>query len=233
VKTVNNEEPKFFVSITTTKGSNWRERLKEAKELGIKEVAFFLTTLDLPKRMEAYKAFFKAGIIAPVVHLRHDACLEEISFLIEKLRTEIFNVHPEGERPLSYKEGISKYKKKIYLENSSCLPTEKELKEWAGLCIDFAHWEDTRKRGLSKFAEMKYLLSRYPAGFGHISIIKEATHPDEGGLPENRYDSHTLERLRDLDYLRGYPLFWCRYMAMELINNLKDQLEAIKYIQSF
>jgi hypothetical protein len=233
VKAANNKKPRFLVSITTTKGSNWKDRLEEAKELGIKEVAFFLTTLDFPQRMEVYRAFFGAGITAPVVHLRHDACTEEISFLIENFRTGIFNVHPEGERPLLYKKGISKYKKKIYLENSSCLPEEKDLKEWAGLCIDFAHWEDTRKRGLNKFAEMKYLLSRYPAGFGHISAIKETTHPDEGGLPEDRYDSHTLEKLSDLDYLKGYPLFWCRYMAMELINGLKDQLEAIKYIQSF
>jgi len=222
-------KPKFFVSITTTKGSSWQEKLEEAKELRTKEVAFFLTTLSLSERKDVYQAFLKAGIKAPFVHLRHDASSGEISYLIKNFKTEIFNIHSEQEYSLVY--DLSKYKDLIWLENTHIVPERKELNKWAGICLEFAHLENDRLTSPERFEAQQELARDYPIGCSHISITTKMPHPDEGGLDMMRYDSHSLQTVSQLDYLKKYPLRYLgRFAAIELVNNLNSQLCAIDYI---
>jgi len=219
-------------SITTTKGADPLAQIAEAKSLGISQIGLFLTALGTEERYELYSRLLEAGIKTPFVHLRNDMDEKELDLLVYKLGAKICNLHPLAERPREYKN-FSKYKGIIYLENSFTLPQKEEMKGWAGLCLDYAHLEDARLRGDKNYEGTKDLFPQYPIGIGHISAIKKVPHPDEGGLPEQRYDSHRMTSLSDVDYLKKYKKFFCRIMVMELVNCFEDQLKAIKYIRSF
>jgi len=130
----------FFPSITTTEGSEWKAKIKEINELELKETALFLTGLNQKKRKFLYGLLKKSRIEKiPFVHLRSDMELWELDFLIKDYKTQAFNIHTEAEFPLLY--DLSKYKHIIYVENTTKPISDKDLKNWAGICLDFSHLE--------------------------------------------------------------------------------------------
>ena len=60
-------------TITTTWGSNWRVKIKEINEIGLKEIALFPTCLPKEKRKELYRLLEDSNIESiPLVHIRSD-----------------------------------------------------------------------------------------------------------------------------------------------------------------
>ncbi|MFA5747381.1 MAG: hypothetical protein WC926_04930 [Candidatus Paceibacterota bacterium] len=243
--------------ITTTKKANPMAMVEEAKNRGLKEVGLFATAFDVSQRKELYKALEEAGLKIPFVHLRHDFNGEEVEYLIRNFGAKVLNLHAAKERKFIFLNELHKYSDKIFIENSATLPERLEPKRWAGLCFDIAHCEDWKRRLATNFDEVadlmskshwkkwrktacrglskwNWLLSRYPVGVVHISAVQNATHPDEGGLPEDRYDCHVFKELSDFDYLKNYAEYSnCPYLVMELTNPIREQLRAIEYIKSF
>jgi len=75
------------------------------------------------------------------------------------------------------------------------------------------------------------VIGKYPIRCNHISAIKEKFML--GGEGKMYYSSHVLNSRGELDYLKKYPLnYFSNFCAIELNNKIKDQLEAIKYINS-
>jgi len=220
---------KFLPAVTTTRGSDWRKKIKEIKNLHLKEVSIFPTCLNEKERKELYQLIKKSNLKKiPFVHLRSDMKVEELDYLVRNWETKIFNIHTQKEYPLIY--DYSKYKDIIYIENVYHPFEKKELKEFAGICLDFSHLENDRLLSSEKFKHNSKMLEIYPIGCNHISAIKKTTHIDEFGYV--RYGSHYLNDFSELDYLKKYPLrYFSSFCAIELENNILEQLKVIEYIK--
>ena len=73
------------------------------------------------------------------------------------------------------------------------------------------------------------IINKHSCGCNHISVIKKKSFRDKKNVL--RYDSHRLDELSELDYLKRYPLkYFAPLIALELENSLKEQLEAIEYL---
>lgn len=218
---------KFYPTITSITGK-WREKIKEANEMEIKEVCFFPTMLSLRERKEAYELLLSSNIKRiPFVHIRNDMELEEIEFLIKNFGTERFNIHSHDEFPLI--KDYRKYKDLIYVENVYKGLDEEEVKKWAGICLDFSHLENDRILDNEKFEENFKVLKRNKIGCNHISAVCDTFYINQDGF--ERYDNHMGSELKNFDYVLKYPKeFFSDFCAMELENDLAFQLEAINYI---
>lgn len=213
----------FLPSITTTEGSNWKEKIKEVKELGLKESALFLTCLKQKERKILYKLLEKSCLERiPFVHLRNDMELWELDYLVKKHKTQAFNIHAEAKYPLIY--DYSKYRDVIYVENTTELLIDEDIKDWAGVCLDFSHLEKHRIEDKKRFESDIKLIEKYGVGANHISSSVRS-------ISRKNPTHHYLEDFSGLDYLKNYPLkYFSRFIALELENSLKEQLKAIDYI---
>lgn len=226
---------KLIPSITTTEGSNWKDKLKEIKDLRIEEVAFFPTCLTKEQRGIFYELLKQSPIKRiPFVHLRSDMDVSELDFLVKDYGTKIFNVHSEKEYPID-KEWLTNYREIICIENTSkCLFDEEEIKNYGGICLDFSHLEDRRLLSIETYNKDAAVLFKFPIKCNHISAIKKEFSLDAKKKGELKYASHHMDDLSELDYLRNYPIqYFSDLCAIELDNKIYEQLEAIKHINNF
>lgn len=220
---------KFLPAITTTSGSNWKEKINEINNLEVKEIAVFPTTLNDEERKELYALLLRTKIRSvPFVHLRSDMKLSELDYFVKKYNTQIFCFHSEKEYPA--RADWEKYKNIICIENTPYTPLEEaEVKKWAGICLDFSHLEDNRLLNEEKYENDVRVIEKFPIRCNHISAVKQKFFLDE--KERMRYTSHTLHERSELDYLKKYPLeYFTDFCALELENKIADQLAAIDYI---
>ncbi|MFA5368578.1 MAG: hypothetical protein WC303_01055 [Candidatus Paceibacterota bacterium] len=223
---------KIYPTITTITGSEYKNKIKEATELDIKDIAFFPTCLNEEQRKEAYVLIEKSSIRnIPFVHLRSDMGLWELDYFIKKYNTQVFNIHSEKEYPVN-PEWI-KYRNIIGVENVYAFFDEEEIKKFGGICLDFSHLDNDRLTNKERYAWDLALLEKYPIRCNHISVMETNFHLDEGNENAIRYDSHFLKDLSQLDYLKKYPIdYFSDFCAMELENKIIDQLKAINYVNN-
>lgn len=216
-------------AITTTKGSDWRAKIKEADELGLDMVALFPTCLDAAGRQELYGLLDKSKIKKiPFVHLRSDMEPKELDFLIKNYKTKIFNTHCRAQHPHIF--DLSKYKDKICLENVYHVFEKNEMDNFAGICLDLSHLENDRILYSQRYDKFCEIISNSVIGCNHISAIQKKDRFDKE-LKEYRIAFHFMEDFSELDYLKNYPRkYFSNYIALELENDLKTQLEAKDYI---
>lgn len=197
--------------------------------MGIREACLFLTNLLPEERKSLYDFLEKSKIKKiPFVHLRSDMELWELDYFVKNYSTEVFNIHTEKSYPLLY--NLSKYKDIIYVENIRSFCEEEELKNWAGICLDFTHLENDRISNKKRYDAIATALEKHKIGCNHISSIKNKPTFDNDSK-QQRYDKHLLENLSELDYLKNYPAhYFSRFLAIELENSIKEQLEAKNYI---
>ncbi|MFH1744991.1 MAG: hypothetical protein ABH881_02365 [bacterium] len=75
------------------------------------------------------------------------------------------------------------------------------------------------------------VLKKYPPGCNHIAAIRKQAQINLAFSDQKRYDDHHLENLTQLDYLTRFPRdFFSPFIAIELTNNIKKQLEAREYL---
>ena len=219
---------KILPVITTITPGAWKDKVKEVKSSGLKEVALFPTCLEQKERKKLYLLLKKTSVKKiPFVHLRNDMEIWELDYLIKNYQTKVFNTHTERERPFLY--DYSKYKKLIYIENTYQPLDEKEVKEFAGVCLDVSHLETDRILNPAQYQHNIKVIIKCGCGCSHISAIKKESSRDAENVL--RHDSHYLENLSELDYLKNYPLkYFASFIAVELENTIEEQLKAKEYI---
>lgn len=218
----------FLVGVTTTRNSNWREKVQEIDQLGLKKVAIFTTCLNKKQRQEFFDLLEKTKLKEiPFVHLRSDQEPEELDYLIKQWKTKVFNMHSQREFP--FKHNYLKYYQMLYIENTYTPLSQKELKDFAGICLDLSHQENSKLLHKERYKNNEKALKKFPIGCNHISAIKPTAQLDLDGKPI--YTIHSFEKLSEFDYLKNYPQkYFSNYIAIELENSLKDQLKVIDYI---
>ena len=229
------KKEQFLPAITTlsakfkTSGNSWQDKIKEIDELGLKKIAIFPTCLSKEQRQEMYGLLEKTELKEiPFVHLRSDMSSEELEYLIERFKTQAFNIHTEKQWPLDY--NLSKHKSIIFVENAGFPLQGREIEKFGGVCLDFSHLENDRLLYPKRFSEQMDLLLQYKIGCNHIAAIGATRQLTEDGAYV-AFDKHIFNALSELDYLKNYPkAFFSNYIAMELENSLEEQLKAIDYI---
>jgi hypothetical protein len=226
---------KFIPTITTTRDSNWKDKLREIQALNIEEVALFLTGLTKEQRKNLYDALKTSPIKRiPFVHLRSDMDVSELEFLAKTYDTRVFNTHSERLFPID-NEWLVKYRELICIENTPDAPLDgEEIKKYGGICLDFAHLENIRLLESDRYKKETEVLSKFPIKCNHISVIKKEFSFVDSKTRKLQYDSHHLDDLSELDYLKNYPIqYFSDYCAIELDNKISEQIEAIDYINGF
>lgn len=216
---------KILLGLTTTIGSDWKKKIREINEFKIEEVALFLTGIDKEKRQELYSLLEKSCLkSAPHVHLRDDMGADEIRYLREKYNTQLFNIHPIGQAKFRYNYNeLKDYMDMIYIENTVLLPTQKELDECGGLCVDFSHWENRKNR--KEYQGLGELARKNKIGCCHVSGIWSLW----GFFPR---DMHFAKAKSNFNYLKKYESYLPDFISLELENDFKEQLEFKRYIEN-
>jgi len=224
------EKKKILVSITVTRGSDWRKKLEEVRELKLKEAAVFCTCLGKGARKEFYKLIEKSGLKdIPLVHLRSDMTADELDYFVENYDTKVFCTHTKREYPFLH--DISKYHNITGIENVYFPLDEEEIREFGGVCLDFSHLENARISTKDIFKHNVKILEKYPVIANHINPVKKTPHTDENGYL--RYDTHFLDDLSEFDYIKNYPKkYFSRFLAIELENSIKEQLKVKDYLSN-
>lgn len=231
------ESKKILVSLTSLAAisdlnlSGWRPKIQEIINLGLTEVALFLTGLEKMERENLYNALENTPIkCIPHVHLRTDMTVDEIDYLSDKYKVEVFNLHSSAEFPFQY--DYSKYASKIFLENCYAVPGDRELKKFGGLCIDFSHWEGKKLENDQNYCKkLERAAANYKIGCAHVSSIKSKPTPIVINSKIKEFDSHILEDMHELDYIKNYKKYLPNIVSIELENSISEQLEAKKYLK--
>lgn len=218
---------KIFPSITTITNSNWKKKVKEVQNLGLKEVCLFPTCLDEKERKELYQLLKKTKIEkVPLVHIKGDMVVEELDYLVKNYKVEALNIHSKHKHPIFH--NYEKYKNIIYIEPLFSLLDEEEIKNYAGICLDFSHLENNRLLHPEVYENNIEIIGKYSCGCNHISPIKKFSSEEENKI---KYDSHDLEDLSEFDYLKRYPAsYFSSILAIEIENSIEEQLKVKDYI---
>jgi len=223
---------KILPGLTTTSGSDWREKIREIDRLGVRELALFPTCLPPAERKTMYELLEQTGLeTIPHVHLRNDFTRQELEYLTEKYQTRVFNTH--SEKQFKILDDWSDWMDRIYIENATFIPDRAELERFAGLCLDFAHWENGRLQVEPVYSDFREKCRKYRIGCCHVSAIKTDLIVDEDPLDprENGYDCHWLDELAEVDYMQKYTEFLPEIVSIELENPLARQLNVIERLK--
>ncbi|RJR31066.1 hypothetical protein C4569_03445 [Candidatus Parcubacteria bacterium] len=204
----------IYPSIVTYRG-NWEQMISDVRKLKLEKVSLFLTATAKPDRSRIYRQLKSSCVkFIPHVHLMSEMTDEEMTYLIKNYNTRAFTTHQEFISDFI----ASVYRNKIFIENSFN-SDEKALSEkirlFKGICLDLAHFfEDSRKRPI--FLKMtKQALKKYEIGCNHLSVI----------LPDGESD-HLAKKDENFNYLHKLPQsYFSRYICLELINPIAEQLE--------
>lgn len=225
----------ILLGLTTTPGSDWRGKIREIDELGLKEVALFPTFLNQEDRKILYTLLEGSSLEnIPHVHLRDDMEEWELDYLVNRYKTRLFNIHPYRDSVDCFRS--SKYVKNIYVENLDYITEEFNsfVGVYSGLCVDFSHWEDSGViQGERSYNKFKNIVDNSEIGCCHISGVR--TYPDtikhfNSGQVMKVFSWHNYEKLSDFDYILKYVKYLPDVISLELENSFKEQILARNYI---
>lgn len=218
---------KILLGLTTTPGSDWREKIEEINKFNIEEIALFPTYLKLPDRKILYNLLDKSKVKSiPHVHIREDFEIEEIDYLVKKYNVKVFNIHCD-QKGLDAFNKCKKYQKLSYFENQRIDNPdvfERYLGLSGGICVDFSHLDDnifTSKRNVKFINEW---MKKYPIGCCHVSAIRRILFWS--------HSYHKFKKLSDLDYIIKYKEYLPELISLELENSFEEQIKAREYLKS-
>lgn len=219
-------EHEILLGLTTTPKSDWREKVQEMKNFGIRRIALFPTFLDVEKRKELYGLLEQVeGLEIPHVHLRSQDMEEWEMEWFEGRGAKIYNIHcPKTDFPV-----LQKYRDRIFIENHFGKMKMEILQRFGGICLDASHLEASRIRKRPEYAQIRSLLEKIPVGCCHVSAVNGNTFN-----PLNYifgFDKHYCRELASLDYIGQYKQYLPKYVSLELENSFKQQLEAKEYLE--
>ncbi|MDD3046402.1 MAG: hypothetical protein PHH88_01895 [Candidatus Pacebacteria bacterium] len=215
---------RILISITGKNRKDWKSKLEEIEALKIKEVCLFLEFYDKEKREEIYRALLNSKIKSiPLVHIRHDMIKEELKFLKHQYKTKYFTIHEinfEQDDLLKWKG----FYKNLCLEMNfdNYVSSKVKVEKIDGFCIDLAHFK-VAKEMQNKDFEYVFNKRKFKKYF-------DCNHLN-GWDKKTNCDMHTINSLKDFDYLKTLPNFlFGKVIALEVFNSIKEQLEFKKYL---
>lgn len=215
-------EKRILVGITGYREKDWKDKLEEIEKFKIKEAALFLEMFKKNQREKIYKALKKSGIKRiPLVHIRHDMDKNELDFLFNNFKTRYFTIHEDGFKHLSRWKG---YFKNLFLEMNTDNKVSKivDVKKIGGFCVDFSHFKCAEEEMIKEF---EYVFSKK-----NMKRYFKCNHLNGYDFKKNT-DKHTVESLKDFDYLKSLPEFlFGKAIALETFNSIKEQLKFKKYL---
>lgn len=234
--------PILLLGLTTTWGSDWRDKVQEISKFNIDEIALFATGIEKVERTELYHLLESTDLKnIHHTHLREqDMSSDEIDYLIKRYNCKLFNLHPTEKGLKRLSTDLKKYREMIFVENTGRTMNQKidlfeqMAKNCGGLCADFSHWQDygilQKQPGYANFFE---LARKYKIGCAHISAIMDSPNtPVKGIDTPHDYNRHTYTNLSQFDYLKQFTAYLPKYTSLELENSFAQQLKAKKYIET-
>jgi hypothetical protein len=222
-----NTKHEILLGLTTTPASDWKGKVEEMKKFGIKRIALFPTFLEVNRRKELYDLLDTInGLQIPHVHLREEDMEEWEMEWFEKHGTEFYNTHM-GEHS---NEALAPYLGKIFVENheNKSIP-EENLKEHAGICLDFQHWEKAKKRYPGVAKKTEEYANIYKIGCCHMSALP--SWKNNLWRMIKGVGGHYMISFDEMDYVKNYADYFPKYLSIELENNFEQQLEVKKYLE--
>ncbi len=223
---------KILLGLTTTPGSDWREKCREIDKFGLEEIALFPTFLRPDERKELCNLLKNTTLKSiPHVHLRDDMTEDEIMFFCDNYGTKLFNIHPDKAGEIVAKR-LKQLNIPVYIENTGYLQPnfEKRVMESDGICVDFAHFDDhwyiCKEEGYKIFAE---IMEKYPIGCCHVSAVGKTKTVDL--INDCRLSRHYFETVDDLDYMKKFIKYLPEFVSLELENSFEEQLQAKAYLE--
>ncbi len=224
---MSNNKKKILLGLTTTSGSNWREKIEEIKKYNIQDIALFLTGIQKKEREELYYLLEKTKIdFIYHIHIRSDMAEKELEYLVKRYKVQALNIHSWRSR-FAFPNFPTRFKKITYIENTAVVPTFQELNQFAGVCIDFSHWDVHKFFHWKEYQRMKRVVKQYPIGCCHVSAVRYFKKI------RISFDKHKARRQQEFDYLKKYKNYLPQYISLELENSFQEQLVYKKYIESF
>lgn len=213
----------ILVGVTGRNTQELKEKIIEIEKFKIKRVSLFLTFLEPQEKKKIYELILSSNIKEiPLVHLRHDMAKEEIDFFIKKFNTKCFTIH---ENHFDFLEKWKPFYKKLFLEFNydNKVPKNINVDKIGGFCIDLSHFKSSEQR---KTKDDLYIIKNKDKLFlgNHLN----------GYDKERRLDMHTVNSVKDFDYLKTLPKFiFGKYIALEMFNPINEQLKFKKYLEKF
>ncbi len=231
------QERKILLGLTTTPGSDWKEKTNEIVKYNLKEVALFPTFLKIKDRKKLYQLLEKTPLQnIPHVHLRDDMEDWEIKYFLKKYKTQVFNIHSK-EKDALYLEKNPSLSSRFFVENADILPKSffELVERCGGVCLDVSHFYDfgvlQKEKTYQGFLEF---LKKTKVGCCHISAIQEnpTVQTNLGsGKKTIAYSKHFLHKLTELNYVREYRSYLPEIISIELENSFEEQLEFKEYLR--
>lgn len=229
-------DKQILLGLTTTKHSDWRDKVEEIKQFNLTEVALLPTGLMPAQRQVLYKLLEETSLQSiPYVHLRDDFTATEVEYLVERFKVKAFSCHAD---PLGYAllDRLPKYNSLIYVENfadekTNKLFTPQKFKEHqvSGICLDLAHLEESRRSSKNHYKRLVAMAEANKIGVTHISGVKSSVIYK---FFNKTYGDHSLDSLNDLNYLKALPdRYFAPIVVIELENSFMEQLEIKKFLE--
>jgi len=227
---------KILLGLTTTPGSDWREKIREIEKFNISEIALFPTFLKLPDRKKLYRLLEKTKIKRiPHIHLREDMSSWELDYLIQRYNPQVFNLH-DWKATAPFIKKNPKYVKKIFIENGRNVDGLflELIKKCGGICLDVSHYHSYRAKKIESYKGFPKLLEKYKIGCCHVSavspkILKVFCYLKKKKIKE--YCKYYLDDLNEVDYVKEYVKYLPKYVSIELENSFSRQLEVKKHLE--
>jgi hypothetical protein len=226
----------ILLGLTTTPGSDWRDKIDEIKEMRLTELALFPTFLKPNERQELYRLLEQTPLVSiPYVHLRDDFTADEIDYFINKYQTKVFSCHadPAG---YAFLNRVPKYNSLIYIENPRDdkayagfnLPILTQHQA-TGICLDLAHAASTAKTNKKNYSTLIDIINKLPVAINHVGGFKSKTSFNFFHSTDHK---HHIDSLNDFDYLKDLPNnFFAKYICLELENSFLEQQEVKQYLE--
>ncbi len=221
---------RILPGLTTDPAFDWRDKIAEIDGIGLSEISLFPTWFEPEQRRELYAALEQTHLHAiPHVHLRHDVDRAEVDYLRERFATEVFNIHA-FDSTIDFMRANPDLREIVYVENTRALDERflRALPLCAGLCVDFAHLQDYWVlRHVPEYEGFQEHLGRYPIGCCHIGAVRDELWRIDG---EMGYESHYMEDISQLEYLRSHLHLLPDVVSIELTNSFAEQAAVVDFI---
>ncbi len=230
-------DKQILLGLTTTPGSNWRDKVEEIKQLNLREVALLPTALPTADRQVLYKLLEGTNLDSiPYVHLRDDFTTEEVDYLVSRFKVKTLSCHADV-KGYALLDKLPKYNSLICVENFSDEGADKMFTpdyfakhQVSGLCLDLAHLEESRRTSQRHFKRLTAILQKYPAMVTHVSGTKTSVLFK---IFNKTYVDHSLDSLADMNYLKQFPqAYFAKIIVIELENSFLEQLEVKKFLET-